>query len=204
MLKINLGRIKLAILLLFLFSCGQKSQPKKQSLQLNDTAVHIPNLKSISGIEHSYAIRSIFDSLFNCFSSNTSLFVQEQTTISDSLASRIFTLEEFDPSNEFFINVKPRLYFKNSYGYFFLLQVDCSAGGACSIFYIVAFNVEMTKKRVLEVGKEEGDYEGLTKFEFNLNSDSTIFFAREAVYKDPDRPAIDSMVNSVRLYEFFY
>lgn len=83
-----------------------------------------------------------------------------------------FMDSDFDTS--FNTSTNPMLLVENKYGYFFMIKVNCIAGGDCASYHLLAFNKDGKFGKTEKIGILTADEDDRTDFKFRLASDTIL------------------------------
>jgi len=98
------------------------------------------------------------------------------------LVARYIKGPNFDTVN-YVSEVNPIDLFQNRYGYFLLVKVNCSSGGACADFYLLVFNPQGQFVEERLIGSDTGEESFLNAFSYTRLSD-TLVATRIIRYRD--------------------
>lgn len=82
--------------------------------------------------------------------------VNSKENMDTSLTKALF---KRDSSDQWFQleYVNPIAFYKNSFGFYFIVEVGCGAGGYCGNFYLLTFDKDKVLVQTQDIGTEAGD-----------------------------------------------
>ncbi len=108
-----------------------------------------------------------------------------------------FLGNELDSVNGVY-EILPVAYFKNNNGHFFIVQLDCGAGGDCAFFYLLSFNSNLGFNNKKLIGREVGELSTSTFFEYYRGADS-LLVVNEILYDNNNDTYIDTIMTKILL-----
>lgn len=103
-----------------------------------------------------------------------------------------------DTTSTFYKGVFAIDHFRNKYGNFYLVELICTAGGDCGIYYLISFNREGDFKESIKIGEVSAEEDESKLFEYKLFSDTVLTIYQIRYDNNLDKP-IDTIKLPVQL-----
>jgi hypothetical protein len=71
-------------------------------------------------------------------------------------------------------SVNPLVLVENRYGYFFMIKMNCNAGGECAGYYLLTFDKKGKFIKLKELGMLAAEEDYINLFEYKVTSDTTL------------------------------
>lgn len=187
--------IGLAFLLFLACYCsGNKSKE-----YANRTVVDTSKKESIDISQESDTVRSAaYNSMLNYFLPKDNSVLDTTVQIPYSCFDTLLQSEIADTSSGFYSGINPIRRIKNKHGDFFIIRLNCTAGGDCALYYLLAFNAYGKFRSLQKLGSDAGEYSESTYFEYHLQSD-TVLLTNQIRYDNEKEVGIDTVRRLVQL-----
>jgi hypothetical protein len=115
-----------------------------------------------------------------------------------SLIAKFIKGANFD-TLQYVSDVNPIDLFRNRYGSFFLIKVNCSYGGACANFYLLSFDNKERYRKTETLGDETGEESFISLFSYKLRSDTVLatWVVRYSQVEDSSEEKVDTLQRNV-------
>jgi hypothetical protein len=167
------------ITITFLFlSCKENRTKDTSQSELHDTMknksinVDILNKTSINNTNDSLPIAE-YNALIGYFKKENNK-IDDKIEIPFSSVIDFMKSEISDTTSTFYSGINPIDIFINKYGSFFLIKLNCTAGGDCAVYYLINFDNGGKFRNSEKVGDVTSEENESRYFKYKLNSDTTL------------------------------
>ena len=106
--------------------------------------------------------------------------------------------EDIDTTSSFYSDVDLIKKMENKDGVFFIVKLNCTAGGDCATFYMIEFNKAGKFERIAKLGDLTSEEDQSKYFDFKMASD-TMLVTYQIEYDNNRDTAVDTIVTHIKL-----
>jgi hypothetical protein len=158
------------IIILNWFCTGQKPKVINNNSSLDTTV----NMRSDQNQKDDTIPSSIYLTLLKYFRKNDELKIDTTVKIPFSVLDTLLKSEVSDTSVTFYSGINPIKEVKNRYGDFFIMRLNCTAGGDCTIYYLLSFSRFGKFHSLQKLGDVSSEEDESRYFEYSLASDTAL------------------------------
>jgi len=202
LVRINYTILIYITITFFFFSCREKRIKESFQNELHDTiknnSIDVDRLKKTSIIKINDSIPAAeYNALIGYFKKENNK-IDDMIEIPFSIVIDFMKSEISDTSSTFYSGINPVDIFNNKYGRFFLIKLNCTAGGDCAVYYLISFDIRGKFRNSQKVGDITSEENESRYFKYKLNSDTTLltYQIRHDNEKDKD---FDTIKKAIKL-----
>lgn len=183
------NRIILFLIFIGLHSC--RSGVVNSRLPLHDSG----NFKPDSLKQEMPTLSEQYIEFLGKFKKNKMGYLDSATQIQISLVD---TLLSEKVNTRFYTSIEPIEWIKNKYGNFFIIRLNCNAGGSCTTYEILFFDKEGKFIKKDDLGMFAADGEEIDRFRYDKLSDTALLLYKME-YDNLAEKTIDSTTQVISL-----